>query len=61
MDEILAHKWDRSRLSFHVCWNQGDTTWEMLDICKDLQALDEYLQPIGVEQPLELPCKNTSP
>jgi len=61
VDEILAHKWDRYRLSFQVHWNQGDTTWETLETCKDLQALDEYLQLISVEQPSDLPRKNASP
>jgi len=44
-----------------VRWNQGDTTWEMFETCKDLQALDEYLQLISVEQPSDLPHKNASP
>jgi len=61
VDEILAHNWDRSQLSFRVRWNQGDTTWETFETCKDLQALDEYLQLIGVEQPSDLPRKNASP
>jgi len=61
VDKILTHKWDGSQLSFHVHWNQDDTTWEMLETCKDLQALDKYLQLISVEQPSELPHKNTSP
>ena len=55
VEEILAHKWDKKKLAFQVHWNMGDTTWETLHICKDLQALDAYLQLIGVEDPLDLP------
>jgi hypothetical protein len=57
--EILAHKWDKKKLSFQVHWNMGDTTWETFDICKDLQALDTYLQLIGVEDPSNLPQWDT--
>jgi hypothetical protein len=38
----------------------GDTTWETFDTCKDLQALDTYLQLIGVEDPLDLPRQDAS-
>ena len=60
VEEILAHKWDKRELSFQVHWNMGDTTWETLDTCKDLQALDAYLQLIGVEDPSDLPRRDTS-
>ena len=59
VDEILAHKWDKDRLLLHVRWNQGDTTWEMLETCEELQALDEYLQLIGVKQPSDLPRRSS--
>lgn len=61
VDKILAHQWDRAQLSFQVCWNQGDTTWETLETCKDLQVLDEYLQLIGVAQPSDLPRRTDFP
>lgn len=61
VDEIVAHKWDNKKLSFHVRWNLGDTTWEPHKNCKDLQALDEYLQLMGVENPEKLPHKGTLP
>jgi hypothetical protein len=60
VEEILAHKWDKKKLSFQVHWNMGDTTWETIDTCKDLQALDTYLQLIGVEDPSDLPRRDTS-
>ena len=59
VEEILAHKWDKNRLSFQVHWNLGDTTWESLDTCKDLQALDAYLELIGVADPSDLPRRIT--
>jgi len=57
INEIVAHKWDTGCLSFQVHWNMGDTTWEPHEACKDLQALDDYLGLIGVQDPHDLPCK----
>ena len=61
VEEILAHKWDRNTLAFQVHWNLGDTTWESLETCNDLQALQEYLQLIGVAEPRLLPRKSNTP
>ena len=33
----------------------GDTTWEPLASCKDLEALDLYLELWGVAHPRDLP------
>jgi hypothetical protein len=55
VDEILAHKWDKKKPSFQIRWNLGDTTWEPYKTCKDLQALDTYLELMGVEDPFNLP------
>jgi hypothetical protein len=55
VDEILTHKWDKDQLMFQLRWNIGETTWEPHETCKDLQALDDYLQLIGVEDPSDLP------
>jgi hypothetical protein len=60
VDEILTHKWDKNTLLFKVHWNLGDTTWEPLENCKDLQALDDYIKLIGVAQPQNLPHGNVS-
>ena len=57
VNEIVAHKWDTGRLSFQIHWNMGDTTWEPYEACKDLQALDDYLGLIGVQDPYNLPRK----
>ena len=49
IDEILAHCWvDTSGLEFQVHWTLGDVTWEPLASCKELTALDEYLELRGV-------------
>ena len=55
---IDAHKWNKGRLSFQVHWNMGDTTWEPYEACKDLQALDDYLHLIGVQDPHDLPRRS---
>jgi hypothetical protein len=61
VDSILAHQWDKGNLLFQIRWNLGDTTWEPLKTCKDLQALDEYLSLQGVKHPLELPRRGIPP
>jgi hypothetical protein len=55
VDEILAHRWVSSKdLEFHVKWTLGDVTWESLADCKELTALDDYLELHGVKKPCEL-------
>ena len=62
VDEILAHRWvDRAHLEFQVRWMLGDVTWEPLAECKELEALDEYLELCGVQRPRELPRKPDPP
>jgi hypothetical protein len=60
VEEILAHTWDKDQLKFQVHWNLGDTTWEPHAACKDLQALDDYLQLFDVVDPNDLPRKDGS-
>ena len=48
MDEIIAHQWKGNKLSFLVQWNLGDTTWEPYTECKDLEAVDRYLEILGI-------------
>ena len=60
VEEILAHKWDKKKLLFQVCWNLGDTTWEPIEACHELQALDDYLQLLGVNDVSDLPQKGSS-
>jgi RNase H-like domain found in reverse transcriptase/Reverse transcriptase (RNA-dependent DNA polymerase)/Integrase zinc binding domain len=49
VDEILAHQWNGNKLLFLVQWNLGDTTWEPYSECKDLEALDRYLELLGID------------
>ncbi len=58
VDEIIAHRWvDDKSLELHVKWTLGDVTWEPLASCKELEALDQYLELRGVKKPRELPKK----
>jgi hypothetical protein len=50
VDEILAHQWKGNKVSFLVQWNLGDTTWEPYSQCKDLAALDRYLELLGIDE-----------
>jgi hypothetical protein len=41
VDDLTGHCWvNRKDLEFEVRWSLGDTTWEPLSSCKDLEALD---------------------
>ena len=54
VEEILAHKWTNNDLELQVKWinwTVGDIGWELLSSCKDLEALDIYL---------ELQCSKTT-
>jgi hypothetical protein len=56
MEELKSHRWvGGKKLEFEVQWSMGDITWEPLDNCKQLEALDRYLELHGVRRPTELP------
>ena len=56
VEEITSHRWPNSKeLKLEVRWMLGDTTWEPLAACKDLEALDLYLELWGVAHPHDLP------
>ena len=58
IDEIFAHCWvDTMGLELLVHWKLGNVTWEPLASCKELAALDKYLELCGVSRPHDLPCK----
>ena len=58
IDEILGHRWvSQTDLELQNRWTLGDVTWELLAECKELEALDEYLDLCGVKRPHDLPCK----
>ena len=52
--EILAHKWTNNDLELQVKWMVGDVTWEPLSSCKDLEALDVYLELQCAKAPQDL-------
>ncbi|KAA1479362.1 hypothetical protein DENSPDRAFT_754008, partial [Dentipellis sp. KUC8613] len=50
VDEIIGHRWiDPKTIEFEVRWNLGDTTWEPYENCRALEALDNYLDIMGVK------------
>ena len=54
--EITSHQWLNSKeLELKVRWTLGDTTWGPLAACKDLEALDLYLELQGIAYPRDLP------
>jgi hypothetical protein len=60
VDDILAHRWEGNKVSFLLQWNLGDTTWEPYSECKDLTALDRYLEILGIEDWKKLPRKSSA-
>ena len=59
VDEITGHRWKGKTPEFEVRWNLGDTTWEPLDNCNELSALDDYLTLLNVKDWDELPRRAT--
>ena len=53
--EILAHKWTNNDLKLRVKWMLEDITWEPINSCKDLEALDKYLELQGIKRAQDLP------
>lgn len=54
VDKIIDHNWVKGKLELRVLWELGDNTWEPLEECKDLIALDDYLELQGVDKPAKL-------
>ncbi|KAG6859129.1 hypothetical protein C0995_011324, partial [Termitomyces sp. Mi166 len=55
VDDLLGHRWtDKGHLKFKVRWSLGDTTWEPLESCRKLAALDRYLVIQGIKRPQQL-------
>jgi hypothetical protein len=48
VDSIVNHKFTNNSIQFNVLWDTGETTCEPLSHCKDLSALDNYLELHGV-------------
>jgi hypothetical protein len=61
VDEIIGHQWNsKGGLELRVQWTLGDVTWEPLQNCNELEALDRYLELHGVATPRQLARKNAS-
>ncbi|KAK0211843.1 hypothetical protein IW262DRAFT_1250846, partial [Armillaria fumosa] len=54
IDDIVGHRWSNRKLELQIRWSLGDTMWEPLSNCKDLAALDRYLEVMGVWYPRQL-------
>jgi transposase InsO family protein len=60
VDEIIGHQWDaQGKLELRVQWTLGDVTWEPLQNCNELEALDRYLELHGAKTPHELPRRKS--
>jgi len=57
VDSIVDHTFTGNSITFQVLWETGETTREPLRICKELSALDKYLELHGVNTWRELPRK----
>ena len=55
VDEIIGHRWVGRNIEFLVKWNLGDSTWEPLANCDELEALDNYLMLMDVKEWQDLP------
>jgi hypothetical protein len=56
INEIIVHRRINSKeLEFQVRWTLGDVTWEPMSVCKDLEALDNYLELCGMSRTHDLP------
>ena len=51
VDDLMGHCQGIKGLEFEVQQSLGNTTWESLEMCKDLEALDQYLEIQGVKCP----------
>ena len=48
INSLMNHKFTGNLIQFDVLWETGETTWEPLMHCKELAALDCYLELHGV-------------
>ena len=55
VDSLVNHKFTGNSIQFNVLWETGETTQEPLVHCKELAALDRYLELHGVTKWQDLP------
>ena len=61
VDSIVSHKHTSNSILFDVQWDTGETTRELYNNCKELEALDRYLELHGIKHWCELPKKAKAP
>ena len=59
VDEIVGHHWKGRNIEFLVKWNLGDSTWEPLTNCNELEVLDNYLMLNDIKNWQDLPKRVT--
>ena len=59
VDAVTGHRWKGKNLEIEIRWNLGDTTWEPIETCNELAALDDYLTLLNVKDWPELPKRST--
>jgi len=59
VDEIISHHWKGRNIEFLVKWNLGDSTWEPVSNCNELEALDNYLMLSDIKRWQDLPKRVT--
>ena len=57
VDSIINHKFRGNSITFDILWETGDVTTEPYTNCKELAALDRYLELHGKKHWKELPRK----
>lgn len=57
VEALTDHEFVGNTIHFHVLWDTGETTREPYQNCKDLEALDRYLELHGATNWRELPRK----
>ena len=55
IDEIVGHEWHNNSLFLFVQWTVEGVTPEPLSGVDDIEALDRYLELMGVATPRQLP------
>ena len=58
VNEIIGHHWTGRKIEFLVKWNLGDSTWEPLTNCNELEVLDNYLTLNNVKNWWDLPKRH---
>jgi len=55
INEIISHHWKGRNIEFLVKWNLGDSTWEPLPNCNELEALNDYFMLNNINNWWDLP------